>query len=261
MKSLAKKIYYTEFVKNFVNTFKNTFYTDALWVDFSRIKEGTSISDGLIWRTDNNYKTIFKFTDIFKLFYKINDSNIELVFYNHRYNFLKKISLEKISLSNELIIDDKLLGNYQGYGIFFIFHKALNNNLIEKTILSNRCYLGFSYKNNLPSFVHGNTYIMSKNFNSNKTYFNFVTRSLFCNKKYRIQNNFKDFKKTELFFVNPTSKKIVFYINNDKFFLKGFCSKVIDLNIISEIFIKSNCSFLRPIVFSYNNNFIDVYHS
>ena len=207
MKSLAKKI----LKEKLLNPIRSTLNYYPLWIDFSKIREGTSISDGLIWRTDNNYKTIFKFTDIFKLFYKIDESIVELIFYDHKYNFLKKINLENIDLSNELLIDNKLLDNYHGHGIFFIFHKNFKNNFKEKIILSNRCYLGFSHNNNLPSFVHGNTYIMSKNFDSDKKYYDFVTKSLFCNKKYRIQNNFKDFEKTELFIVNPISEKITFY--------------------------------------------------
>ena len=94
MKSLVRNIYNS----NVIKSFRSTLNFHPLWVDFSKIEEGTSISDGLIWRTDNNFKTVFKFTDIFKLFYNINDSNIELVFYDHKYNFLKKINLKNINV-------------------------------------------------------------------------------------------------------------------------------------------------------------------
>ena len=49
------------------------------------------------------------------------------------------------------------------------------------------------------------------------------------NNKYRIQNYFKDFDRTELFFTNPTSKNIKFTVNNSLHFLKKGCSKIVEL--------------------------------
>ena len=127
-------------------------------------------------------------------------------------------------------------------------------------ILSNRCYLGFSYNNNLPSFVHGNTYAISENINNNHKVTNFINNSLFCNQIYQVQNNFNDFNKSELIIVNPTTKKIKFYLNDQKYFLDGLFSILINIEKTSQILIKSNCYFLRPIAFNYKNEFIDVYH-
>ena len=64
----------------------------------------------------------------------------------------------------------------------------------------------------------------------------------------------KSFDKTELFFSNPTNKKIKIVINEkDEFFLEKFCSKIIKFIKVEEIEIRSNCLFLRPIVFNYKN--------
>ena len=66
----------------------------------------------------------------------------------------------------------------------------------------------WNYRNFLPSFMHGNTYVVSENINNNKSISNFINISLFCNQYYRIQNNFSDFDKSEVIIVNPTTKRI-----------------------------------------------------
>ena len=258
MKSLINKFINTKLAINI----RNKINFRPLQFNFSNVDQNTSVSDGFIWRTDNNFKTVFKFSDLLKLFYKIENSHLDLYFYNNNFNLIKNTTINNIGLSNEILIDKKFLNNYEGYGILFLFHKYKNFNTKNTSILSNRCYLGFSYKNNLPSFVHGNTYVMSEHFNSNKQLTNFINNSLFCNQKYRIQNNFEDFDRSELFIVNPTTKKIKIYLNNNnKFFLEGLHSIIIKIKDTHNIIIKSNCYFLRPIVFNYKKNFIDVYHS
>ena len=42
------------------------------------------------WRTDNQFKTIFKYTDIFKLFFNDPTSKAEIIFYDKSNKFLKK---------------------------------------------------------------------------------------------------------------------------------------------------------------------------
>ena len=256
MKSLAKILFNSELgIK-----IRNKIGFRPLQFNFSKIKQNVSVSDSFIFRTDNNFKTIFKFTDLLKLFYKINNSSLDLYFYDNNFNLIKKLTLKKINLSNEIIIDKKFLNNYEGLGIFFIFHK--DNNFISdhQLILSNRCYLGFSYNNNLPSFVHGNTYVISENINNNIKTNNFIGRSLFCNQNYRIQNNFKDHDKSELVIVNPTTEKIKFYLNDKKYFLNCLNASLLNIGKTEQILIKSNCYFLRPIAFSYYKEFVDVYH-
>jgi hypothetical protein len=87
-----------------------------------------------------------------------------------------------------------------------------------------------------------------------------MVKSSFINKLYRIQNSFVDFTKSELFFVNPTSKKIEFSIENNRYSLEKNCSILIDVSGKEDISILSRCMFLRPIIFNYKNDFFDVYH-
>jgi hypothetical protein len=86
-----------------------------------------------------------------------------------------------------------------------------------------------------------------------------IQRSFFKN-LYRIQNSFVEFKKSELFFVNPTSNKLNFSIGNNRYSLEKGCSILIDVSGKEEISILSKCLFLRPVIFNYKDCFFDVYH-
>ena len=126
--------------------------------------------------------------------------------------------------------------------------------------MSNRCYLGFSQNNNLSSFVHGNTLAKYKNLTDNNENTDIVKTTFLINNNYRVQNYFDKFDKSEIFLSNPTSKKIIFYIKEKKFYLEKGCSTIIDVTNEKEINIKSNCLFFRPLIFNYKGQYIDVYH-
>ena len=86
--------------------------------------------------------------------------------------------------------------------------------------------------------------------------------SLFRNNSYMIQNNFSKFDKTELFFTNPNDIILKFIINEKQFKVKkGGLLKVTLLKKDLIKIAKSNSLFIRPTVFNYRNDFIDVYHS
>ncbi len=221
-----------------------------------------SVSDAFLWRTDNGYKTKFKYSDILNLFYKIKNSWVEFHFYSKN-NELKKVErVDNLNLSNELEITSKYLNNLEDYGTFYIYHfsentKSLNN----KDIISNRCYLGYSQNNNLYSFVHGNTLGKFTSIYSRENVLSdMVKTSLFKNHTYTIQKYFDGFDKNELFFINPTSKNIKFTINGKNYELKPNYSLLLEIKtpIIS---FKSNCLFFRPTIFSYKGKYLDVHHS
>ena len=222
-----------------------------------------SISDAFLWRTDNGFNTVFKFTDILNLFYKIEKSFVEIHFYSKTKEKIKVIRLNDLDLSNKIEIDSKFFEGLQDYGVFYIYHYT-NSQIPENIIISNRCYTGYSKNQSLHSYIHGNTLakynkiIENENFfNSNK---NIVMKTVFQNQTYKIQKLFEAFDKNELFFANPTDEKINFSINKDTYTLKNGCSLLIDVTKYRTITIKSNCLFLRPIVFSYKNDFLDVHH-
>ena len=221
----------------------------------------SSVSDAFLWRTDNGFSTIFKYTDILKLFFKIEETYVEIVFYNKENKQIKKITINEMNYSNELLINSEFLNHTNDYGTFYIYH--FTNQKIEKeNILSNRCYLGFSKKNNIHSFVHGNTFSRFKKIDDQKKEeTNIINTTFYKNQKYKIQKYFGGFDKHELFFANPTSKIINFSIDKEEFILKGGSLIMIKIIEKEQIEIKSNCLFFRPTIFSYNKNYFDVHHS
>ncbi len=219
----------------------------------------TSISDAFPWRTDNGYKTKFNYSDILGLFYKIENSFVEIFFYSKNNELIKKLTLTQLDYSNEIIIDKAFLNGIEDYGVFYIFHRADSQNTDNLTI-SNRCYVGFSNEISWTSYVHGNGYVGYQSLDGLKNDFGMVLSSFF-KKRYRIQNSFIDFNKSELFFVNPTSEKINFSVCKNQYFLEKGSSMLIDVSGKDNISIISRSLFLRPIVFNYKDNFFDVYHA
>ena len=257
MKSLIKKIVRSDFGIKLRNTIG--IRPLSLSAGINKKFRFTSISDAFPWRTDNGYKTTFKYSDILGLFYKIEDSYVELVFYSKDNNFIKKIIINQLNYSNELLIDKDFLNGIEGYGVFYIFHRS-DSYCGDDLVISNRCYVGFSIEDSLSSFTHGNLHVRYQSLDGKHDGSDMVKSSLF-NNLYRIQNSFVEFTKSELFFVNPTSKKINFSIGNNRYSLEKDCSILIDVSGKEDISILSRCLFLRPLVFNYKDDFFDVYHA
>ena len=251
---------------NLVIKIRNLLNIKPILQSLQGIKKSSSISDAFCWRTDKGYTTTFKYSDLLNLFYQKNNSFVKIHIYSKKNELLKKLKVENLDYSNQLIIDTKLLGGLEDYGVFYVYH-TLEEKLDEKNdenfLISNRCYLGFSKNNNLNSFVHGNTLAKFQNLNGKRKNndVDIVKTTLFSNNIYRIQNYFKDFSKTELFFANPTSKTLNILIGEKKYILKPRYSLIIDATEKNSIKFKSNCLLLRPIIFNYKNNYLDVYHS
>ena len=258
MKLFAKKIFNSKlllFLRNNLNIKKNKF-------DLFNIKKNISVSDSFCWRTDKDFETIFRFSDILKNFYKIDKSKIIIIFYDKQGKFLKEILLDNLKQSeNEIKIDKSFFNNLEDYGTFHVYHIS-NIDIKEKLMISNRCYVGYSKKKALPSFMHGNTYSSYAYINNhNIKYSNIVKNKILTNSIYKIQNYFDGYDRTELFFSNPTDQKIKFYLNGRFYELYKNESFIIETKTEKIFTIKSNCLFLRPTIFSYKDKYLDVHHS
>ena len=258
MKLLIKKIANT----NIGIFLRNSFNLKPVSLKIIETKYPISVSDAFLWRTDNGFKTKFKYSDILNLFYKIKNSWVEFHFYSKNNELIKIEKINELNLSNELEINSKYLNNLEDFGSFYVFHfSKKTSGLNNKDIISNRCYLGYSQNNNLYSFVHGNTLGKFTDIFSKKNILtDIVKTSLFKNHTYTIQKYFDGFDKNELFFTNPTSKNIKFTIDNNNFELKPNFSSLVEIKN-SIISIKSNCLFFRPTIFSYKGEYFDVHHS
>jgi hypothetical protein len=256
MKSLVRKITLSNLgikLRNFLN-FK------PIYMNTNHLYKNCSVSDSFCWRTDNNYETIFKYSDILGLFYKIKKSYVELSFFSKNNLLLKTLVIDELDYSNQLIINKKFLNGIEDYGVFYIHHYT-DIEIREPTIISNRCYIGFSKNGCLHSYMHGNSLVRVKDLKGKKKGLSDIVKtSFFNNNVYRVQNFFDDLTTTELFFSNPTYKDIVLYLERDKYTLKKGECLIINTNKKSIINIKSNCFFLRPIIFNYKDQYIDVYH-
>ena len=255
MKSLIYKIAKTELAIKL----RNSIGLKPVKVILNKKIGSQSISDAFLWRTDNGFRTTFNYADILGLFYKIENSYVELIFYCKNNQFIKKITVSKLNYSNKLLIDKNFLNGIEDYGVFYIFFRC-DGCSSNDMIVSNRCYLGFSINDNLSSFVHGNCLVRYQSIDGKYEGTDMVKSSL-INSQYRIQNSFSDFTKSELFFVNPTSKKTTFSIGSNKYSLEKNCSILIDISGEECILILSRCMFLRPIIFNYKDNYFDVYHA
>lgn len=256
MKLLVKKILSTEIF----TTLRNSLNIKPIQINKYYSSQNLSISDAFLFRTDNNFSTLIRFSDIPSIYYGVKNSEIEILFYDNKNNFLKKIDLKKVNKINEITIDKKFLNNAEIFGHFYIFHKIPNNQ--KKNIhISNRCYLGFSKNGSNPSFVHGNSFVKGKNFTNGNVISNFVKTSFFKNFKYCLQENFLDFDKIELFINNPTSKKINFNLMGYGYELFPDNDIKIKISKTEKIEINSNCALLRPIVFTYKDKYYDVHHA
>ena len=256
MKSLIKRLT----TSNFGIFIRNLTNFNPIHMSIEGI-ECATVSDAFAWRTDNNFVTKFKYSDILNIFFKIKNSWVEIHFYNKDNNLIKIEKIYNLSISNEINITKKFLRGIEGYGTFYVYHYT-NEKIDQENIIANRCYLGYSQNKNLFTFAHGNTLARFKKITNE--YVNdkdIVKTSLFKNHTYKIQKFFDGFDKSELFFSNPTSKLIKFDINGEAYKLNSKCSKLIDISNKKIILIKSNCLFFRPVVFSYKNNYLDVHHT
>ena len=258
MRLLVKKLFKT----NFIILLRNSIKFKPIHINHCSKNYPISVSDAFLWRTDNGYKTKIKYSDILRLFYKIRDSWIEIHFYSKNNDLIKIKKIENLNFSNEFEITSKFLNGLEDYGSFYIYHFSNKSNLLNnKDIISNRCYLGYSLKDSLYSYVHGNIHAkFTSIYSKEKILTDIVKTSFFTNYTYTIQKYFDGFDKNELFFVNPTSKTIKFSIEKKKFKLKANSSLLIETKS-PILHIKSNCLFLRPTIFSYKNNYFDVHHS
>ena len=105
MKLLINKIFNNKIIKNI----RNFIGFKPVHMSIDHIYNASSVSDAFCWRTDNNYTTTFKFSDLMRLFYDIDNSHAEIIFFDKNYNLIKKINYKNLDISNELNISKSFL--------------------------------------------------------------------------------------------------------------------------------------------------------
>ena len=115
---IPKYIRSNEIIKNIFNTFSSKYRVSNI----NQLSKSLSVSDSFLWRTDQDFKTIFRFSDLLNFFYKLEKNKIEINFFSKKYELIKTLNIQELNLNNELEIDKKLLG-IEDYGIFQVYHK------------------------------------------------------------------------------------------------------------------------------------------
>lgn len=192
MKSLIKNL----INHNFIIQLRNTFNLIPIKIK-KKLPVQSSTSDAFMWRTDNNFTTKFKFSDILKLYYKIENSHVELHFYTKFNELIKIKKIFNLQTSNEVFIDKNLLDGKEDYGVFYAYH-ITNENISNKFSINNKCYVGFSKNTDFFSFVHGNTLVRTYDIFL-KNHSELIQTSLIKNNTYLVQKFFRLDEYNELF--------------------------------------------------------------
>ena len=218
-----------------------------------------SISDAFCWRNCENFKTVFRYTDIMEYFVGIENLIIKLVLCDHNNNILNSNDFKINDLTGKIKINDIINDSKMKSGHFFLFHE-LSSKFEEKILVRNSCYTSYSFNKNVQSLVHGNLPVLAKNQDFVTYTKNIVQISHFRTYDYMVQNNFITYDKVEAFFFNPVKIDLKIKINDLSFILKANSSKIINLPK-SEIYkITSKCLLMRPIFFVYKDDIFDVFH-
>lgn len=227
---------------------------------FPRSVENYSCSDLFIWRTDNGYETVFRFSDIPSIYYKIKNSIVLFIFYDEYGVEVKKHEIMMNSSICELKIDKNFLNIKSDLGSFVIFH-LIDNEINEEIKITNRCYVGYKKDNSILSFMHGNIeaqYIDLKS--ENLQIRNDVAKVQYRTSTYLIQKNMSDYDYSELIFTNPCASDVWVIVNGEKENLKPNSILIVRSKKTDIVRIESNMSMPRPIIFSYKGNYFDCHH-
>ena len=135
MKLLFKKIANSKigvFLRNFFNY-------KPLIININKVKNFYTVSDAFLWRTDNQFKTSFIFTDLLKFYFDNTKSSVEVLFFDKNNKFLKKLDLHNIELSSEILIDKNFFDlKLEDYGIFYI--RDIITCHIKSDTFNHRCF-------------------------------------------------------------------------------------------------------------------------
>ena len=237
-------------------------------------KKNSVISDLFIWRNNEDWQTKFELMN-FKPFFDKNNKKKESIIVEIRdkngSNLTSSIftieSMQKKTIDiSELLYDKKI--NHD-HGTFSVYHEHIPIINQFEAFIAERGYSLFKYKN-LKTFssVHGNLDAIS--FLDQKK--QFLGKQTILSKNFNIQFKFENRNYYDLFFVNPTNKNLkikIFFIRSNNNLSETITiapggSEFVNLkegHNIKRIFVRSKYLMSRPLVFEYNENFINSFHA
>jgi hypothetical protein len=221
--------------------------------------ESFSSSDLFVWRTDGDFRTVIRVSDIARNYFGL-DSSLLLRLYDSEGGLIREAMFEFRDNVMEIAIDEDLLEGRKGIGTFAAFH-LIDEDVADVKII-NRCYVGYSNGGNLPSFVHGN--IIGEYVKLGKAKRNVRNDTLFPLPEpthYTIQKDFSLYDRSELFFVNATQYRVWIEVNGERKTVEPPAPVRFNVESSDLVELRSNCPCPRPTVFSYKGEFYDCHHA
>ena len=218
-----------------------------------------SISDAFCWRKSDEFKTDFRYTDLIKYFTNKINTPIKIVLCNHNNKIISELKITPTQLTDKLSIHKKFPKIKETSGHFFLFHKIASKD-DAPMLLRNSCYTSFSFKESMPSIVHGNLPVVAESTDSKRYKNDIIQQSFFKKYIYKVQHNFASYDKVEAYLFNSGNRILKIQINDIYISLNPYNSKVINLPLSTLYTIHSKCLLLRPVFFVYKDNIFDVFH-
>ena len=237
-------------------------------------KKKSVISDLFIWRQNQYWETKFELVNFKSLFDENNyeDEIIKLEIRDKDGKILFVHTFEVKRMKKKTINFTKILKNLklnQDYGTFSIYHEHTDIINEFNSFVAERGYSSYKFKNfQTFSSVHGNLDAIS--FLNNQS--QLLGKQTLFNKIFNIQFIFDNDNFYDLFFINPTNKilRIELQITktNQEFIRElnimpagsEFINLKKDHNVLG-IKVKSKYYMSRPLVFEYNENFLNSFHA
>ena len=230
------------------------------------------ISDLFIWRDHQEWNTYFELLDVASLFGDNDEHQVDIVFFDDNGNQFHQQSVELNGLHRQVLEISKLLSALDqlpcDYGTFSIFHQKIPDSVLSlESFISERGYVSYQYKNTpLRSYVHGNLDAIDDSLA-------LLSGSSFLNRQYNLQYLLEMGKAYEIALVNASSKnkKVEFKVVdfNDSVLMEKcitlkpkqvFILPIKDISNPSHLIIKNKIIMARPVVFSFDNDKMDVFH-
>lgn len=217
-------------------------------------------SDQFFWRTDNEFKTHFRVSDIVGKYYG-EKSRLRIHIFDRQGREINQFE-KPVQEAVEHITIDKNNAAPNSYGTFNVFHIP-DTGCETNFAITNRCYTGYSRLGSMPSFVHGNLLSKILLLGDGKNP-KVVSGFLKHRKKteFSIQKDFEHFDRSELVFVNPLDSCIKINVGETGFKLDPGAVQLVNLDkfVTRPVKIQSDFFFPRPIVFSFKQQYFDVHH-
>ena len=262
---------------NFLKRARNALWTFKQPLTMIPKDNQTVISDLFIWRCDDHWKTSFELLNIAYLFGGVKESQVNIVFFDTQGDMFLEKTINLLNGDRQNLDISKILNNNSNkniigkFGTFAVFHDSPPSIVKElNSFVAERGYVSYTYQNlPLSAYVHGNLDAIGK---IGLNYI-FLGGGL-IKRSYNLQYQMLPEYMYSIALTNPCPqlKKIVIEVItiDNRRIIETFSEMVNPGAVIvcnlKEIFepcrilIKSRMVMARPVIFSFKEGKMDVFH-